>query len=106
MNQNKYRYKTGIRPLPMLAIYEEINKNAFSETFKNEFGNWKESGNHVWTTGAYFIFLNNEVISYKFDEIANLIWLLRYKNIDLVIYLDQKWNEVIQKYYKDELISI
>lgn len=103
-----FSYIVGQRPTPMLAIYTDKNQDVFDKKYNQNYGYFSNQYNHIWNINAYIIYdkTNNEIISYKFDDFAYFIWLLRSINIELKIpfsiYFIQNNDETIKE-YQDEI---
>lgn len=102
--KRNYFYIPGKNILPMLAIYNQKNKNVFDEEYKYSYGEWKEENcKYLWNMNAFIIFNDNEIISYKFNEIEYLIWLLRYLNKKIkIVFINKEIEENILKNYFEE----
>ena len=92
----KYKYIVSPRPTPMLAYYQEQNKQIWEEKYEHEFGKYSSDNHlkHWWNIGSYLIVDEEklQVVAYKYNEISHLIWLLRIISKELIIHLDE--NEI------------
>lgn len=98
----RYKYVIGLRPIPMLMMNSKPNESVFNEDYKNSYGEWTNSNNTLWTIGAYIIYNDKEVISYRFNDLANLVWLLRKINKELIIYLNEEHKKTIDNELENE----
>ena len=105
MKTIKLEYTPGNRPAPMIMVQNQINPDVFNEKYENEFGKWNndKSTIHFWSINAYIIIENNKIISYRYNEIINLIWILRIVNKKLIIEIaDNIFKNEISKNFEDE----
>lgn len=102
----KFKYVPGSYPLPMIMVNVKPNEQVYNEQYKTSFGKWNKEGTSFWTIGSYMIVKDKEISSYKYNEFANLVWLLRTLNKEVSIYIDERECEVIQSYYPNEFIEI
>lgn len=98
----KFQYKPGIYPLPMIMINNKSDINFYNEDYENEYGKWITDGNHYFTIGSYIIEKNGEIISYKYNDFSHLVWLLRYINKQITIFVLEKEEKTINEYYQEE----
>ncbi len=99
----KFVYKPGIRPIPMLMYYKELNENVFNEehnAFKN--GKFINEWNHIWNIGSYLIYNNNfDILAYRITDVYNFLWLLRTINKKIVIDFTNDFIENNQNFIKE-----
>ena len=74
MKTIKLEYIPGNRPAPMIMVQNQINQNVYNEKYENELGKWNndKSTTHFWSINVYIIIKNNEIISYRYNEVVNL----------------------------------
>ncbi|BAC44739.1 hypothetical protein D8X55_04895 [Malacoplasma penetrans] len=95
-NLEKYKliYLSGFRPVPMLMVWHDINKNFYNSIVKEmkenlniEFKNdvFDEQVQHVWNDGCYLIYDESTFMirALAFSSLDRLIFLLRYVNKNL-----------------------
>lgn len=95
-NLEKYKliYLSGFRPVPMLMVWHDINKNFYHSIVKEmkenlniEFKNdvFDEQVQHVWNDGCYLIYdeSTSMIRALAFSSLDRLIFLLRYVNKNL-----------------------
>lgn len=102
MNLIKFRYVPGLYPVPMIMMWKEANQEVFNEIYKYQFGEWEDQNQCIWTLGAYLIYDEEKIISYRFDDFSNLTWLLRSISKPLVIEIDKRIEKEILKHYSNE----
>ena len=86
-------------------VQNQINQNVYNEKYENEFGKWNndKSTTHFWSINVYIIIKNNEIISCRYNEVVNLIWLLRIINKKLNIEITESiFKNEINKNFEDE----
>ncbi|MGL5591532.1 MAG: hypothetical protein ACRDCF_02225 [Mycoplasmoidaceae bacterium] len=97
MNKFKIKYIPGMRPVPMLALYNEKNMKVFDEIKKNSNADRKlsfnqeyvDEHNHTWNHGSYIIYDDNlEVIAFTYEQLPTLFYILRSINKELIFEID------------------
>ncbi len=112
MKSNKqtitYKHIKGQYPIPMIMVWYDPNKDVFDEKYNYSYGEWTNKYKTIWFVNAYLIYdeKTGKVVAYKYNEFANIVWLLRMINIDLEINLDNSIKHSIEKYYLNEFIKI
>lgn len=102
-----YKYICGQYPIPMIMMYEKPNQNVYNENYEFSFGTWDEKNNCIWTIDAYLIYDENKIISYKYNQFSNLVWLLKKVNKPFLIEIyDEVAQNEINEYLSDVLIEI
>lgn len=102
----KLRYKTGLKPVPMLMYFTEVNEQAFNEMLnspqikisKNAFS---KDHNHIWNMGSYIIYNDQEVVSVVCEQISHMIWLFRTINKPIVFEVDENQLNLIKEDLKE-----
>lgn len=116
----QFRYIPGIRPTPMLAIYDTPNfdvfaniRNLMNQEIKvvNYESDFIDNFKHFWNHGAYIIFDESslEIKSLVFSDFSNFIFLLRSINKALWFYVKESMRLIFEKESKifmDEFLLI
>lgn len=99
----KYLYVPGNYPTPMLAFYNEINRDAWDEQYENSYGEFINDQIHLWNIGAYFIYdaKNLEILAYKFNDVYHFVWLLRVLNKSLKMFFSDDFIKDNKSFFKD-----
>ncbi|MGL4647347.1 MAG: hypothetical protein ACRCVI_01320 [Mycoplasmoidaceae bacterium] len=104
----KLKYLPGIRPTPMLVVFNDHNLQAFEDikneclspldfkrTFINDF-------HHLWNPNAYLIYNDqNEILAFVYTNIAYLFYLLRSLNKPLMLEINANDLEALKKEFQD-----
>ncbi|MGL4617003.1 MAG: hypothetical protein ACRCUM_02085 [Mycoplasmoidaceae bacterium] len=106
MNKFKIKYIPGIRPMPMIALYNEKNMKVFNQIKKNSNANEKitfnqeyvDDCNHIWNHGSYIIYNDNlNVMAFVYEQLPTLFYALRSINKELIFEIDTISENEIKK---------
>ena len=102
----KFKYIPGLRPVPMLAYYNEPNIKLFDDLNIGFNLNFNNNNKHYWNHNAYLIIdeTNNLITHAIFNNFSYLIFLLRVINKDVIFEINNDMYESIKNDI-DELIS-
>lgn len=107
----KFVYIPGMRPTPMLAVYDIPNLEVYNNTYtsmKDSLdnidieSNYSDSFKHFWNHGAYIIFdeTNLEIKSLLFSDFSLFIFLLRFINKSLWFCVPKIMQTILQNELK------
>lgn len=116
----QFKYIPGIRPTPMLAIYDTPNFDVYSnikdlmmQSIKvtSSENNFTNNFKHFWNHGAYIIFdeVSLEIKAFLFSDFSNFIFLLRNINKELWFYVINAMELIFEnesKIFIDEFLLI
>lgn len=102
----KFKYILGIRPIPRIAMFDNMNSEAFiqisNEMLENlkidNFQQLQTQYMHVWNPGAYIVYDDKTlmIMNMVFNDFPNLIFLLRYINKELWCNLENCMTEIFK----------
>ena len=113
IDRYKLTYVPGFRPVPLLMVWNDINKNFFDEIsatmmreFKLEFDNniFDEYSKHIWNDGCYIIYNEKTLMirALAFESIDRLVYLLRHINKKLTMRISTEKNyKILSEILKD-----
>ncbi|MGL4343266.1 MAG: hypothetical protein ACRCRZ_01760 [Metamycoplasmataceae bacterium] len=108
----KFKYLEGLRPTPMLAFYNKVQKEEY-DLFQNyQYGEFTSKFEHYWNIGSYIIVDKKEkkIIAYAIENANNFLWLLRVINMNLTFEASNdfyaKFNDVIKNAIPNEIQEI
>lgn len=112
-NNIKLTYSPGLRPTPLLMVYDTPNQEQYDRTLLEMIDEYKTnmtagifnySKKHLWNMGAYISYdeITNEIELFAFNNFSNLLYLLRYINKPLTKIISNE-SYLILKSSLDEL---
>lgn len=118
LEKYKLTYFSGFRPVPMLMVWHDINKNFYYELLKEMDTNlsikldnnvFDQQGIHVWNDGCYLIYDESTLMirALAFSSLDRLIFLLRYVNKNLSMqFSNKRVYEILLDLFKENVGEI